>query len=324
MSKSTFTHPNSKVVYVYKNRTFLESSQTQSDTSVKDYLAQGQVVLGSFFETKDSNRRGTGLSDSEIRLLLPELIEVPADDKEFRKMVTLYYTELRVKVPYGTGLRLEIGLENGNKEGQGPSKDNLPISVVDYIKYRFLLAHPNVGKTEAEAIGNKHKWYYIYDPSVKILDSVNELSYRDEAYTSYMLIKNDPYKTELLLTLLGHNLKESTGKTAEETKNKRTIALNLLMTKDPKKFMETYKMKYFEERFWIKLFEQTQVFKPVGKGYIDSSGTLIGSSVEEVIQWMLTPSNSDRVVSYKAQAQSIIKLSQKQEETPKPETDIVS
>src|SRR5690606_19206039 len=103
---------------------------------------------------------GSGLTFQEQKLLLPDVIGVEANDKDFRREVEKFYHEILTKIP-DAGIELEIGLENDNEP---LSESNMPLNIKDYVIYRHIINSPQVAKDKDTADRWGHlKPFYIED-----------------------------------------------------------------------------------------------------------------------------------------------------------------
>ena len=73
---------NSRKITIYRSGSFLSVAQGKD---VQDFFSSSKRSIGSYFESGASRRIGTGLSFDEEALLLPHILDVPAEHTEFRK-----------------------------------------------------------------------------------------------------------------------------------------------------------------------------------------------------------------------------------------------
>ena len=92
-----------------------------------DVYAESKRKIGSVFTASGDIIRG--LTFAEQKQYLPEIIGISPTDHEFGRACKDYYLNMTVEVPMG-GLDLEVGLDD----------DGHPLNVIDYVKYKFVLA----------------------------------------------------------------------------------------------------------------------------------------------------------------------------------------
>src|SRR6187551_879291 len=146
------SHANSKKVTIFRSGSFMSRAQG-ADTD--EYFSMGKVSVDSYFEKKDSRRVATGLSFEEEELLLPSFVDASPQEREFRKNVSAFYTDISTKIPYPGGITLEIGLSSNNDKPV--SKDNMPLDTMDFIRWRHAKGHPFMAASKEEAEGNQMK-----------------------------------------------------------------------------------------------------------------------------------------------------------------------
>lgn len=289
-------HPNSKKITIFRTNSFMAAAQ---GADASGYLSTMKRSIGSNFEGGGSKRVSSGLSFKEEDLLLPRLLEVEADDREFNKKRTEFYCDIDTQVDYAHGCTLEVGLEASNSDEV--SRNNMPINVMDYIRYRHALKHPQVAASKDEAQGNQMIQFYIFDKTVVQHNSDLKLEIQDSASKAYLEMANNPEKVTQALTLLGVSILTPLGLM---TPGEQKQALKTQATNKPKEFLDMYNTKDFEITFWIKDMLNTNVLKKLGDKYFESqTDVLIANSMEELVWFFKDDTNSDRIVSLKAQQQ---------------------
>lgn len=289
-------HVNSKTITVFRAGSFLSRSQGKD---VEDHFAMSKASIGSYWEGGGSQKIASGLSSAEEELLLPSIIDITPQDKDFRREVTRYYAEINTEVPYGTGLTLEIGLETDNK---GPvSKTNFPINLSDYIRYRQLKGHPHVAGSREEGESNPNKQFYILDKEALENKTQNKTKEKDAAFAIYLKIKEEEVQVDTMLIMMGVDPREFSGKNRMDEKQ---LALRNLAETKPGEFTALYATENLEIRAWVVQMEQLKVIKKMGTKYYDSeTNKLIGNNMEETIYYFLDEENSADVALYKARTQ---------------------
>ena len=270
------THKNSRIVYIRRLASFAQASREGLD----DYFAQAQKGYGSYL-APNSASPGTNLTPTEIDLL-PYMINIPKEDKEFRRAVANWYENLGVKVPAKVGnnaetegLKLEIGLDKDNSEPV--SIDNLPINIFDYIRYKHALGHPWVASSESDGRGNQLKQFYIFDPTVINQGLIDSNTENDDALTKYLAIKNNTRSVNMFLTLMGV-------KPNSIAKGQEFVELRKLVMKNPKKFLELYNDKNKEVKYTIEDMINSKILERVNDRILTTdSGDLIGNNMKEAI-----------------------------------------
>jgi hypothetical protein len=297
-------HPNSYEVTVFRIISSVHKAQDAKDEMVQDYLKTGNMTIGSYWKSTKSKQTGSGLTPEEVNLLMPEVLNMDANDREFRKEVFRYFAEMLIRVPFGIGLKLEIGLKKSNDEPL--SADNLPIDFDNYVRYRFLREHPMVSTTLQQSDSHFSKWFWIMDPKRIEKEKDDLLSARDKATRLYMEIREDNYRMDVMLTLLGIDVTLAKYAGQEGLRAKLHL-LRDFADKQPELFIETHEQKNFNELFWIKMMLQKGVLRKVGEIVLDPQGERIGSSELEASYWLKDPRNSEKVSIFKSQVQYEVK-----------------
>lgn len=268
---------NSREVTIFRNRSFLQKAQS---ADVKEYMAMSKESIGSYFESQYSGRIGSGLSLSEEKLLMPEIVDVPGDDRDFRKKVSEFFADITTHVPWENGITLEIGLEKDNTGTL--SLDNMPIKIIDYVKWRHARKHPQVALSKALAEGNQMIKFYIFDKNDIQQQTTRKGKDRDTAMKIYLQVKEDGDKVDTMLTLLGIDIREYYGQ--KESTELKIEKLRDLVSEKPDVFVREYNAGDIEIRGTIKQMVDTKILLQVGNKFIDAeSKDPLANSIDEMI-----------------------------------------
>jgi hypothetical protein len=279
----------------------------QDDPEVKAWFGQSFRGLGPYYDSQ-TRATATGLTFEEQKMLLPTHLGVEHGDKDFRKEVIKFYDSLVTNVPKD-GLKLNISLADDTAT---LSETNLPVNVKEYLIYRHALGHPDVAKDKAAAKRTYGKKYYIHDPEGVSIEASAINTLEDRAISLYMKHKDDPIKTDQILTMMGTPIKGL--KHAQ-----KVIALKEHAQKNPKvnefaqreafeRFIRTVEDKDLEYKYLIEEMIGAQHLRRVGNNIIYAeSGTLIGENMEAAVLYFKSPKNSRELNMLKAEYQAKLK-----------------
>lgn len=295
----------SKKVFLKRNRPFVHEQLKSAEA--QEYLGSSKRSVGSYFATKHSQRQGTGLTDEEVKLLLPQIIDIQPEDREFRTKVRNFFQDISTPVPYERGTELEIGLELDNDKpvthfiekeiepamGDKPAKTkkiyNMPIDPEQYIRYRHALGHPHVASTPELAKGNQTVDYFIEDPEKVLSSNVNSADYADKAFSLFMQLKSEPDKVKMILSLLRMEIPRKVvgqpiivDKLSEE---ERVLALRKLAMSKPAMFLKIAEDKELRFKYLLDELISVQLLKRAGSSIlVTQSGEPLGSNDSEAIK----------------------------------------
>lgn len=305
MITKTSNHPNSRKVTVYRSGKFIQLAQ---GAEADDYFSQSNVSIGAYFESQHSQKVGSGLTFDEETLLLPTIIDTPADDKEFRKKVTEFYSDISTPVPFATGVTLEIGLLSDSEKQV--SKDNMPISIMDYLRYRQIKGHPKVAESKDNATGNQMIDFYIFDKASVQTNRTKKNQKKDQAYKEYLKIKDDPDQVDQMLALLGIDVRIYLETRNEDERNDLKIEkLRSLAEEKSDDFVVAFEAGDLDTRAAIQNMVTTGVLKQIGKRYLDpeDDNKPLANDIEELVLLLKDPDNSQLVIVLKARLQESMK-----------------
>lgn len=280
------THPNSRKVYFRR----CPLTVHESDPNLKEYFAGAHRTIDSYWSQK-SVRPGTGLTLAEEDLLMPRILDLHKEDREYRKKSTEYFHAITTKVPDGTGVELEIGLLKSNDEPL--SEDNLPINPVDYVKYRHGISHPWVAMSLEESKGNKLKKFYLYDPNQVKKNTVSSTDLKDMAMTAYLQVRQDPVKVNQYLMLLGVMPYAHEGQ--------EVLKLRELAETKPRDFLLVHKDPQKNAKFLLAEMIAAKAVEEVGtRIIITQSKEQIGATRKEALAYLTDVANSKQVAIFKS------------------------
>ena len=279
---------------VYLRRLPTSNNEKVATEETKDYFDQANRTIGSFF-TSGSVRPGTGLTVTEEDFLMPIILVMSSEDREFRREVTNFFHSITIKVPPHNekqntgGYRLEISLEDDNEP---LSRKNLPINVEDYVRYRFAKAHPEVAGSLEEGEGNQLKSYYIYDEATHKKNMLSKGDLIDTANQEFFKIKDDKEKVNNLLVALSITRNDFLGKEIE--------TLREYANANPSNFIKAARNKNTELAALLKELIEAGVIEQAGTRYLyKSTKDLFAASPEEAIGFFKDPRNSNDLLVFK-------------------------
>lgn len=300
MSTTTTAHPNSRKVTILRSNNFL--SDAQKDPSAQEYIEAASRPLGPYYENHAAGTIGSGMHPSEIAIILPHIISIEASDKDFKKEVFKYFNELVTKVPATSGLDLEVGLFLDNDKPV--SEANLPLSPVDYVRWRHAKNHPWVADNREAARRDSKKYFYIYDKEAHNKIEQDKLVIQDKADEIYLKMKNNAGKVEQMLVRFGLDPRDFMGRQKNQQQQQ---ALKKLTQDKASKFIEYYEEERFEQQYWLRAMVAAGVVKQIGTAYVDANNNKkLGHSELETLLFLEDKKNADVVSVLKSNTQEIL------------------
>lgn len=307
-----------KTIKIQRHFNMIEMSQ--EDPEVTAWLGQAYKAIGPYFDNGGKSV-GKGLTFEEQKLLLPDLLGVEPHEREWRNKVDTFYHEFLTKIPK-QGLELHISLQDDNAP---LSTTNMPQNLMDYIRMRHIMSHPQVGKDQADAEKHQHKRFYIVDPDNVAKGAIDVNTLEDKATVVYMKYKDDQIKIDQILTVLGVNIKSM-------KHEDKVLKLKSFVKKDSKfneieqtesfqRFIEAAEDKDLEYKYLIQEMIGAQYLQRVGNNIIyKESGKKIGDNLQDTVLYFKNPKNSRDLNLLKAEYQLKIKKGDKYlpKENPEP------
>jgi len=206
-----------KKKFIKRNRPFVH--EQLKSVEAQEQLGLSRQGIGSYFVSSVSARKGTGLSEEEIILLLPQILSLQPTDPDFRKEVDRFYTEINTFISYDRGREFEVGLSIDNDlpvthfievtQGDKAVKVyNMPIELEDYVRFRHAQSHPWTAGSPEDAKGNTTIHFYVEDPELVVKNKLSSSDLADKAITVYQQVKDDELKVKAILTVLSPFIKK--------------------------------------------------------------------------------------------------------------------
>lgn len=284
-------NPNSRVVVIYRISSFLEQEQKDS----KVLYVNAKYSVGAYYDSPRSKIPSSGLSYAEEEILMPFLIHLEPTDRDFRKNIEKYFTEISTTIPYSTGISLEIGLTDNSK---ALTKNNLPLSIEEYVRYRHLLNHPLMAKNIDVDGNDGKKEFYIFNKDEVLKKKALSTSYADQALEIYIKNKNNITMINQILTLLGKDV------SLIENDIIKVETFKDIATKKPKDIIAVFNTPDFEYKYWIKLMVMANALKVVNNKYYqvldNKQNKLLANSLEDLIIYFKDKDNSDVFIALKS------------------------
>jgi len=240
-----------------------------------DVYAEAKRRIGSVFLKGGDILKG--LTIAEQKRWLPEILGIAPTEAGWNKTVNNFYANLTVDVP-PSGVTLNIATdEEGN-----------PINVMDYVKFKFVAAHPHVSDNENGTAGR----YFISDPQKEEAAAVSETRLGKDAYKQPILLSDDTDRSILVLKAAG---------TRTQGLSEQQIELELedMLEENPAEFIRICTDKNLESVALIWDCVEAGVLRKAGNTFLFGDEAL-GGDLEETVRFLNMKKNSAMLLDIKA------------------------
>lgn len=251
----------------------------------KNYLpgpivANSKIYLSSLLDGRGPLR---GLEGEEETKLLSKYLSMDPKDPNFANTVRDFWAELRVLIPM-EGKVLDISTDANGE----------PVSIFDYIIYRFAKIHPLVADNKQEMLDDSRKQFYIFNFEDHISETNKAVQFKKKAYGELIKIGNDEEKINRLVKLLSDSNPDKMN-----IKEKQNL-LDTLIEADATKFYIMATDKELEIKYLISELVTYDIVSKYGNQYyfIDEK---LGDTLEETILFFKDKKRSGEIVTMKAQ-----------------------
>jgi hypothetical protein len=251
-----------------------------NNTNLPDEIyVESKRKIGSVFTASGDIIRG--LTFAEQKQYLPEIIGMSPTEPTFGRACREYFLNMTVEVP-PAGLDLEVGLD----------EDGHPLSVLDYIRYKFVLAHPHVANEESLISGSKQIKYFISDSRKELAEATANLTVRKDAFKEFIRLTANEDRMNMVLHVYGYN-------PGKLTKDEKELQLEDLQEDNPEYFIDICTDKNLEMTALINQALSLEALRRVGNSILDGDITL-GDSMEEAVLFLKDKKNSSTLTAIKA------------------------
>ena len=228
-----------------------------------------------------------GLSSEEEKKYLNGILDVSPDHVEWPKHSKAFWADMTIPVGF-TGIELETGKDEN---------DN-PLNIMDYIKYRFAIAHPYVALTEKEMNEDVRKRFYIQDLSREDKEKNNEIQFKKDADKEFIKLSASEKNMARVLRLMTNSNPDRM--TSDQIEN----ALYEIKDKTPKKFLRIATDKNLELKAEIDEMITAGVLRKIGNQviFIDE---VLGDTMDDTVIHLKDKKNSGKLTILRAKLKEL-------------------
>lgn len=232
----------------------------------KDLLMDSKKTIGPSFDKFGQVLKG--ITGTEEKALMPEIIGVSVTDPTFSKQVEEFWKNISINIPSGSGTKLNITVVN-----------EVPVAPLDYIKYKFALRHKSTVE-ESNLDSNPYALYYIHDPASAKEKSASLLKVRNEAKMKYLELIQDTDKVDAVVSVMTRFKNP-----ASLTPNDKELLLEELSVNSPQEFIATVKDETLTLKSFIYRCINAGVFVEAGTRVI-CDGNIIGQDMLDAVAYL--------------------------------------
>lgn len=295
-----------KIIYIKRSVPFVHD-QINSE-AMQEQLAGTHRSIGSYFTA--SGRTGTGLDYEEEKYIMATYFSMNEQDPKLPEKIERFFEDIATKIPGGKkGLELNIGLKvDTNKP---VARDNMPIKLHDFIRYRHAIGYQKTALSPEAAAGNPLIEFYVEDPLKVLENESKQLETRDKAMEEYLKIKDDNERVNMVLSLMKQFFRKVQGvppvnlgllKGANSLKEKQLLLRDLVNMR-PERFYQVNTDPSIKKRYFIDELITTGILKRVGNAIVDTtdSNRTLGNTDTEVLNTLNDPRESMTITRLKSE-----------------------
>ena len=228
-----------------------------------------------------------GFTTKEEKRYMEGILDVNPEHNDWPKHSKQFWAEMTIPIGF-TGVELEIGMDD----------DENPISIMDYIKYRFALKHPHVAMTKEEMDSNFEKKFYIQDLTRDDKVKNNKIQLRKDADKEFIKISANEKSMARVLRLM------SSANPDRLTQDQIENSLYELKNENPKKFIRIVTDKNLELKSEIEEMVSAAVLRRIGNQVIFIDETL-GDTLDDAIVFLKDKKNSGKLSILRAKLKEL-------------------
>ena len=250
----------------------------------KAVRAEAVTKLSSVFVNRQPLK---GITPKEEKELMTELLDVSPEHVDWPKHSKRFWADMTIPVGF-TGVELEVGIH----------EDGSPISIMDYLKYKFALKHPYVALTEEEMNGDFNKRFYIQDLSREDKVKNTQIQFKKDADKEFIKLAANPKNMKRVLRLLSNTNPDRL--TDEQVEN----ALYEIKNAKTKQFLRIAKDKNLEIKAEIEEMVTASVLRKIGNQiiFIDE---VLGETLDDAVVFLKDKKNSGTLTILRAKLKEL-------------------
>ena len=250
----------------------------------KAVRAEAVMKLSSVYVNRQPLKGVTPKEEKELMIgildVSPEHVDWPRHSKQF-------WAEMTIPVGF-TGVELEVGV----------NEDGSPISIMDYLKYKFALKHPHVALTKEEMDQDFAKRFYIQDLTREDRVKNTAIQFKKDADREFIKLSSNPKNMKRVLRLLSDINPDRM--TEEQIEN----SLYELKNSKTKQFLKIAKDKNLELKAEIEEMVTASVLRKIGNQiiFIDE---VLGETLDDAVVFLKDKKNSGTLTILRAKLKEL-------------------
>ncbi len=235
-----------------------------------------------------------GLTSEEEVKYLPSIVGIQPKSEHWEARIREYWADMTIPIP-------EQGIElNITKKENGE-----PVNLMDYIKYNFIMKHPEVAKTEEEKENVTFFKFVLVDLAEAKKAEVNAYKAKKDADAAFVLLTQGETADKKRIRHLLEVLKQ----TGESFRGLEPLELEMLLNEkkdaNPIAFLEATKDPQLSEKATLAVWLEAGVITMNGNTYFNGADPM--GTLEEAIVYLNSPSKSGEVAALKERYKGAIK-----------------
>ena len=228
-----------------------------------------------------------GVTPKEEKELMQGILDVSPEHVDWPKHSKQFWAEMTIPVGF-TGVELEVGV----------NEDGSPISIMDYLKYKFALKHPHVALTKEEMDKDFAKRFYIQDLTREDKVKNTQIQFKKDADKEFIKLSSNPKNMKRVLRLLSNTNPDRL--TDEQVEN----ALYEIKNSKTKKFLKIAKDKNLELKAEIEEMVTASVLRKIGNQiiFIDE---VLGDTLDDAVVFLKDKKNSGTLTILRAKLKEL-------------------
>lgn len=228
-----------------------------------------------------------GVTPKEEKELMTGILDVSPEHVDWPRHSKQFWAEMTIPVGF-TGVELEVGV----------NEDGSPISIMDYLKYKFALKHPHVALTKEEMDQDFAKRFYIQDLTREDRVKNTAIQFKKDADREFIKLSSNPKNMKRVLRLLSDINPDRM--TEEQIEN----SLYELKNSKTKQFLKIAKDKNLEVKAEIEEMVTASVLRKIGNQiiFIDE---VLGETLDDAVVFLKDKKNSGTLTILRAKLKEL-------------------
>ena len=243
----------------------------------KEIRAESRMYISSVYVNRQPLK---GITPAEEKKYLNGILDVGPEHVDWPKHVKNYWANMSIMVGYG-GVELDIST----------TKDDEPVHIEDWVRYKWLIKHPHVALNKDDMIGKMR--FFVKDAQRDLRSANNRIQVMKDADKEFIKLSDLKEEMRRVYRLMANDNPDKL--TDLEIENR----LYALKTEKPEKFVRIATDRHLKMKSEIEEMISTEILRKIGNQIIYQD-EILGDTLQDTVIHLNDKKNSGKLTTLRA------------------------